>query len=81
MTPDNDLDRAEWLNGPEPPDCVECGDQTTRLDEAGIPIHLSCEENRNERIYEERMASDLAGGVSAREQMDRAYDALRERRR
>jgi hypothetical protein len=82
MTPDNDLDRAAWLNGEEAPECVECGDPTTRMDEHGVPIHAGCEENRNEEAYE-RGLGDFYGGSSSQtdaERMSAAYDVNRRQR-
>jgi ribosomal protein L37AE/L43A len=65
MTPDNDMDRAEWLNGPAMPECEDCGEPTTLVDPwTGVVRCSECEDTRAEAAYEQQQAARLADGGS-----------------
>jgi hypothetical protein len=76
---DSDMDARDWQNGPEPPECVECGGETTRLDDAGIPIHAACEDTRNDAAYTRSLSAFYGGSApqTAHEHATAAHQAKR----
>ena len=57
--PDNDMDRHDAINGPDMPECIDCGEPTTREDLTGIPRCPTCAEKREQDIWEEQQMARM----------------------
>lgn len=54
--PDNDMDRHDAINGPDMPECEDCGEPTTREDLIGISRCSACQDKRDEDTWERQQA-------------------------